>query len=70
MSRHLTDEAQDDRDQFDRTFGDSGCTCFISPPCGHCTHPGNPLNQEEDEFWVEDEPDPQLNEPNGEDHAS
>lgn len=21
--------------------------------CGHCTHPGNPLNQEDDEFWEE-----------------
>lgn len=55
MERKLTDEAQADRDQFDITFGDRGCTCFISPPCSYCTHPGNPLNQEEDDFWIDDD---------------
>lgn len=30
----------------------SGCECHISPPCGCCTHPGNPLNLEEtDDAW-------------------
>lgn len=30
----------------------NGCTCFISAPCGYCTHPGNPIAIEEtDEFW-------------------
>lgn len=50
----LSDEAQDDRDRFNHYHADSGCTCFTNPPCSWCTHPGNPLNQEDDEFWVED----------------
>jgi hypothetical protein len=52
LERVLTPEAQAERDQFDREYGDGGCTCFISPPCGWCTHPGNPHNQEEDECWM------------------
>lgn len=47
----LTREAQFDRDDFDMSELD-GCTCFISPPCNFCTHPGNPRNQDEcDECW-------------------
>lgn len=45
----LTPAAQDDRDDFDASAAKCGCTCFISPPCGFCTHPGNPRNQDEDE---------------------
>ncbi len=45
----LTPAAQADRDDFDADTAACGCTCFISPPCGFCTHPGNPLNQDEDE---------------------
>lgn len=31
-----------------------GCSCHICPPCGDCTHPGNPLNLEEsDDLWEE-----------------
>lgn len=56
MSRRLTQAAEDDRANFDREYSDSGCTCFISPPCSHCTHPGNPLNQEDDDCWEPDEP--------------
>jgi hypothetical protein len=50
--RVLTAEAQADRDDFDRD--DGGCSCHISPPCGYCTHPGNPLNQEDDDCWTEE----------------
>lgn len=60
MARQLTAEAQADRDDFKRAERElGGCSCHISPPCGHCTHPGNPMNQEDDEFWEEvaDEPD-------------
>lgn len=48
----LTDEAQDDRDSFE-AFKDElgGCRCHISPPCGYCTHPGNPANQEDPSCW-------------------
>lgn len=47
----LTAQAQFDRDQFDEIdYG--GCSCFISPPCNFCVHPGNPRNQDDfDEFW-------------------
>lgn len=48
MDRILTPEAQAERDDFDREHEHRGCTCFIFPPCGHCLHPGNPRNQEED----------------------
>ncbi len=48
--RVLTDEAQADRDDFDSE--DSGCSCHTNPPCGHCTHPGNPLNQDDDSCWM------------------
>ncbi|OJB35388.1 hypothetical protein [Burkholderia ubonensis] len=47
--RVLTEEAQADRDVFDADYRDRGCSCFISPPCSFCTHPGNPRNQDEDE---------------------
>lgn len=42
----LTEDAQADRDAFDAE--DTSCRCHINPPCGHCTHPGNPVNQAED----------------------
>lgn len=49
----LTDEAQAERDDFNAGYGNGGCTCFVSPPCGYCTHPGNPRNQAESpEDWV------------------
>lgn len=49
----LTDLAEAERSDFHRKHGDGNCSCFISPPCGSCTHPGNPRNQEEcDECWV------------------
>lgn len=29
-----------------------GCTCFISPPCNYCTHPGHPISlAEAPEYW-------------------
>lgn len=52
----LIPEAQAERDAFEATFGSEGnCSCHISPPCGSCTHPGNPLNQlEDDTAWQHD----------------
>lgn len=51
--RELTPEAQDDRDDFDSEYGGGNCSCHLSPPCGSCTHPGNPMNQDEDEScWM------------------
>lgn len=45
----LTDEAQDDRDAFESMRDElGGCRCHLNPPCSYCTHPGNPVNQEED----------------------
>ena len=50
----LTPGAQVERDAFEAYYGTGGdCSCHMSPPCGSCTHPGNPLNQEEDpSAWV------------------
>ena len=52
--RILTPEAEAEREDFEARYGMLGnCSCHISPPCGSCTHPGNPRNQEEDETaWV------------------
>jgi hypothetical protein len=48
--RQLTAEAEAERDDFERAYGLGGnCACHISPPCGSCSHPGNPRNQAEDE---------------------
>lgn len=53
--RVLTEEADNDRAEFTRTVGDQGCSCFQAAPCGFCTHPGNPRNQEEDDdCWTEE----------------
>lgn len=62
MTRELTPEAEAEREQFEHEYGDAGCTCFISPPCGWCTHPGNPHNQEEDETAWCDAPGPTADE--------
>lgn len=48
--RRLTEEAEKDRLEFEAKYDEGNCTCHISPPCGSCTHPGNPLNQEGDEL--------------------
>jgi hypothetical protein len=57
--RHLVPAAQRDRDAFDLHMKDAGCSCHTHPPCGFCTHPGNPANQEENEtcwtFYTKDE---------------
>ena len=54
MPRILTQEAEDRIADFELKRGHEGCTCFISPPCGWCTDPDNPLNvHEEDDAWVD-----------------
>lgn len=50
--KKLTPEAQKERDAFEAENG--CCSCHLNPPCGYCTHPGNPLNQEDDSCWMED----------------
>lgn len=54
--RVLTAAAQADRDDFEADRG--CCSCHVSPPCGYCTHPGNPANQEENEECWEPAPPP------------
>lgn len=50
--RVLTPEAEAELSAFRRWYDD--CSCHVSPPCGSCTHPGNPLNQEgDDSCWME-----------------
>lgn len=52
----LTPGAQAERDQFEAEYGDGNCSCHLSPPCNSCIHPGNPLNQaEDDSAWQEEE---------------
>lgn len=52
----LTDAAQKDLDSFLSAFDGGGCTCFVSPPCNWCVHPGNPNNLAEDpDAWVQSE---------------
>lgn len=58
MSKVLTPEAEADREEFDREYDGGNCSCHISPPCGSCTHPGNPHNQDEYEDCWMDEPEP------------
>jgi hypothetical protein len=52
----LTAEAEAERLDFQREYGrDGNCSCHISPPCCSCIHPGNPLNQNEDDTaWEPD----------------
>lgn len=53
-SRELKPEFAELLSEFKGLFADRGCTCFISPPCGHCTHEGNPANLDETpEAWQE-----------------
>lgn len=52
----LKPEYQDLADEFEDLYGDRGCTCFINPPCGYCTHEGNPIALEEDpDAWMQEE---------------
>lgn len=54
--QRLVEWAAEAAEQFDLKYEDSGCCCFTCAPCGWCTHPGNPSNQEDDDScW---EPDP------------
>lgn len=51
--RRLTAEAEAARDEWFYTHKlGAGCTCWSSPPCPSCLHPGNPLNQETDDCWT------------------
>ena len=48
----LKDWAEAERADWDALYDGGSCSCHISPPCGSCTHPGNPLNQEfNDDCW-------------------
>lgn len=60
--KQLTEEAQFDRDEFERgsedyggiSLANRGCICFTGcAPCSFCTHPGNPFNQDVDDCWEE-----------------
>jgi len=56
MTKELMPWAQAEADDFYSSYGngDGNCSCHISPPCSSCTHPGNPLNLENDPFaWGE-----------------
>lgn len=54
MTRVLTPEAEAELEDFKAEYGfDGNCSCHISAPCGSCSHPGNPNNQDEDDtVWI------------------
>lgn len=57
LGKVLTEEAEEMRADWELRYADTGCTCFISPPCSYCTHEGNPANQAEDEScWMDAPP--------------
>lgn len=59
--QRLTEQAQADRNSFERYYGSEGnCSCFSHPPCGSCTHPGNPSNQYDDSCWEEEKEEPEM----------
>lgn len=44
--------AEDAFENWRRAYGNRGCTCFQSAPCGSCTHEGNPYElQVNDDAW-------------------
>lgn len=61
MSDNITPHArQAERTDFESEYGrDGNCSCHLSPPCSSCMHPGNPMQQAEDETcWEPDDGDP------------
>lgn len=53
--KQLTQWAEDALAEWELLHGDRGCTCFTSPPCPSCTHPGNPSNLEStDDAWEQE----------------
>ena len=59
VSTEIVAEAREARADFERRYASGGgCSCHISPPCGYCTDPDNPANQDEDDScWTEKVPD-------------
>jgi hypothetical protein len=52
--RNLNQRGLDLEAEFQMEFAGQGCTCFLSPPCEHCLHPGHPLALEaDDSLWYE-----------------
>lgn len=57
----LTAEAEAEYMEFIGTLSNAGCRCYISPPCNHCLHPGNPDNlAESDDAWEPDYAQPEA----------
>lgn len=52
MKKVLNELGQNLQYEFELDSADTGCSCHLNPPCGYCTHPGNPINLEETpEAW-------------------
>lgn len=61
--RVLKEEYQELLEEFEGYYGDTGCNCSVisMPPCGWCTHPGNPLCLDNTvEAWEDPPPDLDL----------
>jgi len=55
MELTLTSKAQKDRDDFYNTYPFDGyCTCVSKKKCKYCSHPGNPKNQVNKKFWIDE----------------
>lgn len=61
MGRVLKDWAQAYVEEFELEYLGVGCSCWQSAPCSRCTHPGNPLCLEDDEYWTYETFDDMLN---------
>lgn len=53
----LTEDAEIDYEMWGEVYGGGNCSCHLNPPCGCCTHPGNPRNlNEDDAAWEYEHP--------------
>lgn len=51
----LKDEYQELSDDFELSYEESGCLCFMGAPCGYCTHEGHPEALENNpDAWIEE----------------
>jgi len=51
--RMMSPEGMALKREFDEMHDDAACSCHMHPPCPVCTHPGNPVNlQENPDAWL------------------
>lgn len=57
MGAKLSKLGKELAESFEQDYGENGCCCHMGiPPCGYCTHPGNPLNlNDTPEAWEDED---------------